>query len=153
MAFRCLACGGSFPADETCRERFERALALEFANPAYFAVHHLSVPAYLLQHNAYSRQGWLWTRRSLAEFVRDGQAPAAWRRRQRPAVDSGNRTWSITKGPKPEWFDQIVWTRTIADVRFDTAAGYGADVRAWAASVLADTDAVVREHTGGEADP
>jgi hypothetical protein len=40
--------------------------------------------------------------------------------------------------------EQIVWTRTVADVRADTPEHYCADVRAWAAAVLVDTAALIQ---------
>jgi hypothetical protein len=36
--------------------------------------------------------------------------------------------------------DGIIWTRTIADVRLDSAEAYREDVLRWAESVLADTE-------------
>ena len=119
------------------------ALAKEIDDPAYGIVHHLTVPAYMLQHNGHSRDGWLYSRALLAEFVHGGLSPVDARRRNRRALDSGNREWSITRGPKFERFDQIVWTRTIADLRFDDAESHCADVRAWATAVLADTEQVL----------
>jgi hypothetical protein len=58
-------------------------------------------------------------------------------------MDSGQRTWSITRGPKLAGVESIAWTRTIADVRLDTAEHYCADVRAWAESILVDSAALV----------
>jgi hypothetical protein len=103
----------------------------------------------MLQHNAYSREGWLFTRALLARFVA-GDTPDAARRRSRGALDSGRRTWSVTRGEKLAGVDGIAWTRTIADVRLDTAERYCADVRAWAASVLADSEELARAAGGGE---
>ena len=145
MASPCPLCGATFTGSEQCQNRYHRFLALELEDPAYGIVHNLTVPAYTLQHNGYSRQGWLWSRALLAQFVREGVGPAEARRDHRRELDSGNRDWSITQGPKPEWFDEIVWSRTIADVRYDDDEDYRADVRAWAAAVLDDTDAVVAE--------
>jgi hypothetical protein len=48
------------------------------------------------------------------------------------------------KGAKLTQVDDIVWTRTIADVRVDTAEHYCADVHDWAIAVLADTAALVQ---------
>jgi hypothetical protein len=59
-------------------------------------------------------------------------------------MDSGQRTWSLTKGAKLAQVGDIVWTRTIADVRIDTTEHYCADVRDWAIAVLADTAALVQ---------
>jgi hypothetical protein len=137
------------PDGEGCRERFDVAQARELEDPAYGAVHHLSVPCYMLQHNAYSREGWLFTRALLARFVA-GDTPDTARRRSRGALDSGRRTWSVTRGEKLAGVDGIAWTRTIADVRLDTAERYCADVRAWAASVLADSEELARAAGGGE---
>lgn len=49
----CPGCGsGSGPLvpSAACRTRFEEVLAREFGDPAWFAPHHLTVPAYRLQH-------------------------------------------------------------------------------------------------------
>lgn len=143
MADVCSLCGARALDAERCQERFDVALTKELAGPAYGIVHHLTVPAYMLQHNRYSAEGWLWSRALLAEFVRGGLSSDEARRKYRHALDGGNRSWSITRGPKFDRFDQIVWTRTIADVRFDAADLYGADIRAWAEAVLADTEPVV----------
>jgi hypothetical protein len=139
MAYTCPLCGARYEADERCEDRFNLALAKEAEDPAYWIVHHLMVPAYMLQHNGYSRAGWLYSRALLAEFVSGDLSPAAARQRNRRALDSGNRDWSITRGPKLERFDQITWTRTMADVRLDDAESYRADVRTWATAVIADT--------------
>jgi hypothetical protein len=139
----CSLCGARYPDGNRCQERFDLALAKELEDPAYGVVHHLTVPAYLLQHNRYSAAGWGWSRALLAEFVRGGISPAEARRAYRRQLDSGNRDWSVTREPAFEHFDQIVWTTTIADVRFDSAEVFCADIRAWAEAVLAATDPVV----------
>ena len=73
MTGPCPLCHAEYPSGETCQERFERCLALEFENPGtYGAVHHLTVACYMLQHNRYSREGWLQARALLAEFVKQG---------------------------------------------------------------------------------
>lgn len=135
----CSQCGAVLRPGETCRERFDAAQLIEVADPAYYAVHHLSVPCYMLQHNIYSRRGWLAVRRLLHEFLYEGLTPQAARRRDAAAMDSGKRTWSITKGPKLPGVEEVRWSVTIADVRVDTAEHYCAGVRRWAEAVLADT--------------
>lgn len=142
MSQKCALCGGEFPAGEQCRDRFDLCLALEFENPVtYGAVHHLTVPCYMLQHNGYSREGWLEVRKMVAQFVEEGVTPAEIRKRNRARLDSRQREWSITKGPKLAEFDTITWSRTIADVRLDDPQTYCADVERWAESVLADAEA------------
>lgn len=150
MATTCPQCGATFVSGEACIDRFNDAQIKEVENPAsYYAVHHLSVPCYMLQHNAYSRRGWLATRQLLDQFVYKGLTPIQARRQSSRTMDSGQRTWSLTKGDKLTQVDDITWTRTIADVRIDTPEHYCADVRDWAIAVLADTEPLVREFGSG----
>jgi hypothetical protein len=124
-------------------------LAKEFENPTtYGAVHHLTVACYMLQHNEYSREGWLGTRHLLAQFINEGKTPAEVRQQNRHKLDSGQRKWRVTKGAKIST-DGINWTRTIADVRLDNPKVYCADIELWAKSVLADTEKMVGEVLSG----
>ncbi len=139
VAATCPQCGAALAPGETCRDRFDEGQLKEAGEPARYAVHHLSVPCYMLQHNIYSREGWLETREALRQFVQEGLKPAEARRRNRIRLDSGHRTWSVIRGPKLAGVEQIRWTFTVADVRLDTPEHYCADVRRWAESVLADS--------------
>ena len=142
MPHRCPQCGATYATAETCEERFNAAQLQELEDRARYAVHHLSVPCYLLQHNGYSRRGWLEVRALLARFV-TGLHPGEARRVARGTVGSDRRTWSFTRGEKLAGVEAVAWTRTIADVRLDSAEHYCADVRAWASSILADSAALV----------
>jgi hypothetical protein len=143
VAYSCPHCGATYATDEGCQQRFDACLVKEGEHPAYYAVHHLLVPCYMLQHDAYSHEGWLATRGLLARFVRHGLTPADARRQYRTQLGSGQRTWSITRGPRFAPVAAVAWTRTIADVRLDSAELYRADVERWAGAVLADTDELV----------
>ena len=129
MTFSCPQCGATFASDETCQDRFNTSQLKEVEEPSYYAVHHLSVPCYMLQHNAYSREGWLAVRELLYQFIHRGLTPTMVRQQSRVKLDSGHRTWSITKGSKLPGVESIKWMHTIADVRLDTAEAYYADVR------------------------
>lgn len=143
MVQKCPLCGAEFQSSEQCRDRFDLCLAMEFENPTTFgAVHHLTVACYMLQHNAYSRDGWLEVRKMLAQFIQEGVTPAEMRRQKRARLDSGKRTWSVTKGAKLSEFDSIAWSRTIAGVRLDNPDIYCEDVKEWAKSVLEDTASI-----------
>ncbi len=142
VAERCPYCGTSTRDGLTCEDQFWTGQAHEGADPACYAVHQLSVPAYYLQHNRYSREGWLFTHELLARFVA-GLTPQAARAAMAQALASGERTFSITRGPKLAGVEDVAWTRTIADVRLDSAAHYCADVQAWAAAVVNDSAALV----------
>src|SRR5437764_6842211 len=116
MPYHCPGCGATYNTDETCEDRFNASQAQELADPAYYAVHHFSVPCIMLQHNRYSQDGWIRVRQLLARFLR-GLTPQEARHQYRTAVDSRNRTYSFTRGPTLAGVDAIAWTRTIADVR------------------------------------
>jgi hypothetical protein len=137
----CPVCGAEFLSSETCRARFERCLTLDYEHPeSYGAVHHLVVACYMLQHNEYSRRGWLEARALVADAIRHGTAPADIRKRNRRSYDGSQRQWKIKGGEKMDGLDGIAWTRTIADVRLDNPDMYREDVLQWAESVLADTE-------------
>jgi len=144
MSYLCPKCGAAFATDQTCQDYFNISQLKELEQPAYYAVHHLSVPCYMLQHNVYSRQGWIEVRKLLAKFVSDGWTPAMARRQNRISADSGHRDWSYTKGAKLAGVENIVWRVTIADVQLATAERYCADVKLWAESVLTDSEALIR---------
>jgi hypothetical protein len=140
VAQRCPDCGAEFATGEQCRERFDLCLAKELEHPAtYGLVHHLTVICYMLQHQGYSRLGWLEARELLVKFIRQGQTPAGVRRQNRQRLDSRRRTWSVTRGEKFSIAGES-WSRTIADVRLDNAEVYQTDVTLWARAVLADTE-------------
>jgi Family of unknown function (DUF5946) len=143
MSFTCPQCGAVFTTEETCQDRFNVSQLKEIAQPAYYAVHHLSVPCYMLQHNVYSRQGWKEVRTLLEEFVYEGWTPAMARRHLRATAESGHRAFSFTRAAKLPGVEDIAWSYTIADVRLDTAESYCADVRRWVESILADSEQIV----------
>jgi hypothetical protein len=84
----------------------------------------------------------------LVRFL-NGLTPEAARHDSRKAVDAGNRMYSFTRGPKLVGVESITWTRTIADIRLDTAEHYCADVWAWAEQVVRDSEDLMRT-AGGE---
>jgi hypothetical protein len=140
MTFSCPRCGATFASDETCQARFNTSQLKEVEQPSYFAVHHLSVPCYMLQHNVYSREGWLAVSELLFQFIHRGLTPAMARQQNHMKFDSRYRTWSIIKGAKFPGVENIKWTYTIADVQLDTAETYCADVRRWAQSILENSE-------------
>ena len=144
MPYTCPQCGAAFPPGETCQDRFNASQLIEVEQPSYYAVHHLSVLCFMLQHNGYSRDGWLCAHELLFQFVCRGLTPTEARRQNRKSWDSGHRNWSISKGPKLPGVEEIVWSYTIAEVRLDTAEHYCTDVGHWAETVLADTEDLIR---------
>ena len=142
----CPRCGAYLSSGESCRDRFDLCLALEYENPTtYGTVHHLTVACYMLQHNDYSRSGWLEARQMLAEFIQQGITPADVRKRNHSKLDSRNRKWSVSKGAKLSEVEAIVWSGTVGDVRLDEPENYCADIKLWATTVLADTTTFMQE--------
>lgn len=141
----CPECGA--PGTQ-CQTRFDEFLVLEFTDAGYGAVHHLTVAAYMLQHSSkLTREGWLHMRELLREFLVENKSPAFIRKQNRDVVDGGKRGFKITSRSGERLIAKSEWTRTICDVRAETAGFYCADIEAWARAVLADA------HTVGEMDP
>ena len=139
---KCEKCGGSFNNREGCADRYQRALANEFENPEYGIVHHLTVPCYHLQHNLYSKEGWIKVRQILHQFLNEGLTADKARNINRDIYDNGKRNYSITKGETFADVDKINWTFTIADIHFDTPEVYCNTIKTWAISILKDSAAI-----------
>ncbi len=136
----CPECGARGGA---CEVRYHECLVREFSDPAFGAVHHLTVAAYMLQHSSrLSRDGWLETRQLLRAFLDDNQDPARVRRQNARRVDSGRRDWKIASPDGLPVIRTIRWAKTVLDVRTEEAGGYCADVTAWARAVLTAAEAL-----------
>lgn len=124
---------------ENCEEQFHRFLALEYTDMRYGAVHHLTVAAYMLQHPArLSRDGWRAMRQTLTDFLIHGENPAERLKQLNKDMDSGARSWSLSKGPRKSLPAQFTWSQTITAVDASDPAQYREDIETWARSVLAD---------------
>jgi hypothetical protein len=103
-------------------------MALELTDSAFGAVHHLTVPAFMIQHpSRLSAYGWRAEVALLREFL-DGTSPEAVRRRRRGSGSSLARGASMA--PRP-----VKWSRTICNLRFEDPLVYQDDVRSWAETV------------------
>lgn len=133
----CPECG----APETaCEARYHACLSLEFSDPGYGAVHHLTVATYTLQHSSkLTCTGWLEMRQLLHEFLVENKAPAAIRQQNKDKVDSGKRQFKIKSKTGERIISKSSWTKTICDVRTEDAERYCADVTEWARAALAES--------------
>lgn len=132
----CPECGAT---DSLCKSRFEEFLALEFTDMGYGAVHNLTVATYMLQHSSQlSKEGWLYERDLLREFIVEKKSPSVIRQQVKDSVDSGKRTFKFKSKDGKPIIHKSTWTRTILDVRTQDAETYCANVTAWARSVLED---------------
>jgi hypothetical protein len=134
----CPECGA--PA---CAARFDELLLLEFSDTGYGAVHHLTVPAYMLQHSSkLTSEGWLHMRELLKEFPVENKPPAFIRKQNKDFVDSGKRKFKFIAKAGLPIISKTTWAKTILDVRTDSAETYCADVTEWARSVLDDAEII-----------
>jgi hypothetical protein len=137
---QCAECGAS---DNLCQTRFDEFLVLEFTDPAYGAVHHLTVAAFMIQHSSrMTREGWLFERNLLKEFLVENKPPAFIRKQNKDFVDSGKRNFKIKSRTGLAVINKTTWTKTILDVRSENAEVYCEDITAWARSVLVEAEAI-----------
>jgi len=136
----CPECGAP---DSLCRTRFDEFLVLEFTDPGYGAVHHLTVAAYMVQHSSkMTLEGWQYERDLLRQFLVEEKSPAAIRRQIKDTVDSGKRTFKFKSRDGRPVINKTTWTRTILDVRAENAEVYCEDITAWARSVLEESEKI-----------
>jgi hypothetical protein len=134
----CPECGAP---DHLCQPRFDEFLVLEFTDPGYGAVHHLTVAAYMVQHSSkMTREGWMYERDLLREFLVANKTPALVRKQIRDTVDSGKRTFKFKSKTGFPVISKTTWTKTILDVHAENAEEYCEDINAWARSVLNDAE-------------
>lgn len=136
----CPECGA---AGNACEAQFNEFLVKEFEDAGYGAVHHLTVAAYMLQHSSkLTKEGWLFERNLLREFIIEKKPPAFIRKQNRDVVDSGKRNWKIKAHDNLPKISRMQWAKTVLDVRMENAEVYCEDVTAWAKTVLEDAEQV-----------
>jgi hypothetical protein len=136
----CPECGA---AETLCQIRFDEFLVLEFTDAAYGAVHHLTVAAYMLQHSRrLTREGWLYERELLSEFLVENKPPSFIRKQNKDLVDNGKRKFKITSRDGLPVINKSKWANTILDGSIKNAEVYCADVTAWARSVFDEVEAI-----------
>ena len=131
----CPECGA---VDNLCQTRFDELMALEFSDPAYFGTaHNLTVSTFMLQHSSkLTKEGWLYERELLREFLVENKSPEFIRKQNKDLVDSGKRKFNITSKDGKRIINKFTWTKTILDVRTENAEVYCEDIKAWARSAL-----------------
>ncbi len=138
MIMNCPECGAS---DNWCQQRFDEFLVLEFTDPGYGAVHNLTVCTFMVQHSSrMSKEGWLYERDLLREFVVEKKSPDLIRQQIKNSVDSGKRTFQFKSKDGVPVINKTTWTRTILDVRVENPEVYCEDINAWARSVLEEVE-------------
>ena len=140
LTMNCPECGAS---NNLCQVRFDEFLILEFTDAGYGAVHHLTVAAYMVQHSSkLTREGWLFERGLLREFLVENKPPSYIRKQNKDIVDSGKRKFKITSRDGKPVINKMTWSKTILDVCAENAELYCEDITAWAKSVLEEAEAI-----------
>jgi hypothetical protein len=136
----CPECGAP---DSLCQTRFDEFLALEFSDLRYGAVHNLTVATFMLQHSSkMSKEGWLYERELLREFIMNNKSPDLIRQQSKDSVDSGKRTFKFkSKDGKPV-ISKTTWRKTILNVRSEDPEVYCKDIATWARSALEEAEEI-----------
>ncbi len=136
----CPECGAP---DNLCQTRFDEFLVLEFTDPGYGVVHNLTVATYMLQHSSkMSKEGWLYERDLLREFLVENKSPEFIRKQNKDLVDSGKRTFKFKSKTGVPVINKSTWMKTILDVRAENAEVYCEDINAWARSALEEAEGI-----------
>ena len=91
----------------------------------------------MLQHSSkLTKEGWIYEREILREFLVENKPPSFIRKQNKDLVDSGKRKFKITSKDGKRIINKTAWTKTILDVRAENAEIYCEDVTAWARSAL-----------------
>ncbi|HRE47078.1 MAG TPA: DUF5946 family protein [Aggregatilineales bacterium] len=145
----CSHCGAPLPdqtqGENTCDAYLHQMLFWEQETPILGVVHHLMVLCYHLQHpHHYSTAGLAHAKTLLKSFLA-GESTETIRRRQREAVNSSKRRWTVTAraGDEGRYDPPVAWSYRAADVVAAGKEAYIASVRAWAAALQDDL------HTSG----
>ena len=141
MQTTCPECGAPWTGGRTCADDFHQLLFWENERPELGEVHHLMVLSYYLQHpSLYSAEGLAHARQLLDAFVIEGLSPVEAQRRQRAAVDSGARGWSVTARPGNQgaYERPPAWQLRAQDVVAGGPDHYRENVRRWAGAIVRD---------------
>jgi len=144
--------GAFWPDSASCENALHQMLVWEYENPPLWAVHHLLVLCYYLQHpRLYSPAGLTDAQQILTAFVVQGVPPEEILRRNRAALDSGKRDWKITGTATVYGTYQypLRWPMTAADVLVGGVNNYCDNVCAWAESIHATLRASGNLAAGG----
>jgi hypothetical protein len=136
----CLECGAP---DNLCQACFHEFLVLEFTDAGYGAVHNLTVCTFMVQHSSrMSKEGWLYERDLLREFVVEKKSPSLIRQQVKDSVDSGKRKFTFKSKTGMPVIQKSSWKKTILDIRAENAEFYCEDINEWARSVLEEAEEI-----------
>jgi len=113
MSETCAKCGAALPEEKTCESIYGEFLALEFTDPGYGRVHFLTVACYMVQHEGYSDEAYVWMQSALRNYLEEGVTTELIRQ---DAAQGPGRTKGIRRRADAPPLPKMAWSMTIADV-------------------------------------
>jgi hypothetical protein len=138
MTKPCPECGAILNENESCQSIFDEFLVLEYTDPAYGAVHFLTVACFMVQHGRYSDEALAWIEGQLRAYLDEGVPAGHIRRQAAKETNQGKRTWKVIRPADAPPLPKVAWSMTIADVaaQYQDAESYRALVTDWARRTL-----------------
>jgi hypothetical protein len=144
MPSTCPDCGAPQTDEMTCQTAFDTFLSLEYVDPAYGAVHFLTVACFMIQHNRYSDVGLIWIQNTLGEYLEKDLSLDQLRQLASQGTDSGSRSWKVTRSKDAPPLPKVAWSMTIIDVarQYTDADSYRDLITQWARVTLREMSAL-----------
>jgi hypothetical protein len=145
MVTTCPECGAIQTEAMTCQTAFDTFLILEFSDPAYGAVHFLTVGCFMLQHGRYSDEGIKWMYGTLREYLEKELTPTQLRQLAAKDTSSQTRTWKVVRAKDAPPAPKIAWSMTIMDVatQYTDADSYRALITEWGRVTMREMSALM----------
>lgn len=142
MSSTCNKCGARLPTGNTCQSIFNEFMALEFTEPSYGQVHFLTVASYMVQHEGYSDEMYVWIQTALRKHLEEDYPTELIRQdmNRGPGSTKGIRR-PVNAPPLPK----VAWTMTIADVaaQMHGAESYRKLIEQWGRTTLKEMGPLV----------
>lgn len=142
MSETCTKCGTVHTGEKTCESIFGEFMALEFTDPAYGRVHFLTVACYMVQHEGYSDELYVWVQTALRKYLEEGQNTEMIRQ---DAAQGPGRTKGIRRPADAKSLPKVAWSMTIVDVaaQMQDAESYCKLIERWGHTTLQEMGPLV----------
>lgn len=142
MSETCTKCGAVHTGEKTCESIFGEFLALEFTDSGYGRVHFLTVACYMVQHEAYSDEMYVWVQTALRKYLEECHTIEMIRQ---DAAQGPGRTKGIRRPVDAPPLPKVAWSMTIADVavQMHDAESYCKLIEQWGRSTLQEMGPLV----------
>ena len=145
MSAVCNQCGAVLEGGRTCESIFHEFLALEFEDPGYGRVHFLTVASYMIQHEGYSDEFYVWVQSALRDYLEKGHSL---KRIRKSAASGPGRAKGVLRPADARPLPKVAWSMTIADVasQMHDADSYCSLIEKWAKTILQEMEPLVAKN-------